>query len=72
MGRSATWSATGYLDDLSKSVSNKSKTILFANDTSFIIANCDKDRLKLNTNEIFNEINKCFCSNLLTLNYDKT
>ena len=54
MGRSATWSATGYLDDLSKSVSNKSKTILFANDTSFIIANCDKDRLKLNTNEIFN------------------
>ena len=54
MGRSATWSATGYLDDLSKSVSNKSKTILFANDTSFIIDNCDKDRFKLNTNEIFN------------------
>ena len=72
MGRSATWSATGYLDDLSKSVSNKSKTILFANDKSFIIDNCNKDRFKLNTNEIFNEINKCFCSNLLTLNYGKT
>jgi hypothetical protein len=61
-----------YINDLSKSVSNKSSPILFADDTSFIIANRDKDKFKFNTNEIFNEINKWFCSNLLRLNYDKT
>ena len=61
-----------YINDLSKSVSDKSSPILFADDTSFIIANHDKDKFKFNTNEIFNEINKWFCSNLLTLNYDKT
>ena len=60
------------INDLSKSVSDKSSPILFADDTSYIIANRDKDRFKFNTNEIFNEVNKWFCSNLLTLNYDKT
>ena len=61
-----------YIDDLSKSVSDKSSPILFADDTSFIITNPDKDKFKFNTNEIFSEINKWFCSNLLTLNYDET
>ena len=61
-----------YINDLSKSVSDKSSPISFADDTSFIIANRDKDKFKFNTNEIFNEINKWFCSNLLMLNYDKT
>ena len=60
-----------YINYLSKSVSDKSSPILFADDTSFIIANRDKDKLKFNTNEIFNEINKWFHSNLLMLNYDK-
>ena len=46
-----------YINDLSKSVSDKSSPILFADDTSFIIANCNKDRFKFNTNETFNEIN---------------
>jgi len=61
-----------YINDLSKSMSDKFSSILFADDTSFIIANCDKDKFKFNTNEIFNEINKWFCSNLLMLNYEKT
>ena len=39
-----------YINDLSR-------PILFADDTSFIIANHDKDKYKFNTNEIFNEIN---------------
>ena len=47
-----------YINDLSKSVSDKSNPILFPDDTSFIIANCNKDKFKFHTNEIFNEINK--------------
>jgi hypothetical protein len=53
-----------YVNDLSKSVSDKSSPILFADDTSFIIANRDETEFKFNTNEIFNEINKLFHSNL--------
>ena len=47
-----------YVNDLSKCVSDKSSPILFADDTSFIIANRDETEFKFNTNEIFNEINK--------------
>ena len=60
-----------YVNDLSKSVSDKTSQILFANDASFIIANRDETKFKFNTNEIFNEINKWFHNNLLMLNYDK-
>ena len=61
-----------YINDLSKSVSDKSSPILFADDTSFIIANRDETEFTFKTNEIFNEINNCFHSNLLMLNYNKT
>jgi hypothetical protein len=47
-----------YVNDLSKIVSDKSIPILFADKTSFIIANCDETEFKFNTNEIFTEINK--------------
>jgi len=57
-----------HVNDLSKSVSDKSSPILFVDDTSFIIANRDEIEFKFNTNEIFNEINKWFHSNLLVLN----
>ena len=60
-----------YINDLSKSVKDKSSPIIFADNTSFVIANCDKDKFKFNT-KIFNKINKWFSSNLLMLNYDKT
>jgi len=61
-----------YINDLSKSVSDKSSPILLADDTSFIIANRDEAEFKFKINEIFNEINKWFHSNLLMLNKDKT
>jgi len=63
-----------YINDLSKSVSNKSSPILFTDDTSFITANRNETKFKFNSNEIlvFNKINKWFHSNLLMLNYDKT
>ena len=43
-----------YVNDVSKSVSDKSSPILFVDDTSFIIANRDETKFKFNTNEIFN------------------
>jgi hypothetical protein len=46
--------------------------LLFADDTSFIIANRDETTFKFYINKIPNEINKWFYSNLLMLNYDKT
>jgi len=61
-----------YIHYFSKIVSNKSSPIQFADDTSFIVANSNKNKFKYNTNEIFNEINKWFFSKLLMLNYDKT
>jgi hypothetical protein len=60
------------VNDLSKSISDKSSPILFADVTGFIITSHDETEFKFNTNEIFNEINKWFHSNLLMLNYDKT
>jgi hypothetical protein len=41
-----------YINDLPKSVSDKSSPILFADDTSFIIANCDEAKFNFNNNEI--------------------
>jgi hypothetical protein len=61
-----------YINDLSKSVLDKSNPLLFADDTSFIIANRDENIFKPHTKEVFNELNKWFYSNLLMLNYDKT
>ena len=54
-----------YVNDLSKSVSDKSSTFSFADDTSFIIANRDETEFKYNTNEILTEMNKLFHSRLL-------
>jgi hypothetical protein len=46
-----------YINDLSKSVSDKSSPMLFADHTSFITANRNETELKFKTSEIFNEIN---------------
>jgi hypothetical protein len=45
--------------------------MLFDNDTSFIITDPDETEFKFNINDTFTEINKCFYSNLLMVNYDK-
>jgi hypothetical protein len=60
-----------YINDLPKSVSEKSSPVLFADHTSFIITNCNKAEFKHNIYDIFSEINKWFQSNLLSLNYNK-
>jgi hypothetical protein len=46
------------INDLSRSVSNNSSPILFADDTSFIIVNRNVNEFQSNTNEVFKEINK--------------
>jgi hypothetical protein len=43
-----------HVNDLSKSVPDKYSPILFAVDSSFIIANRNETEFKFNTNEIFN------------------
>jgi hypothetical protein len=73
--RLSTWAITVsdiYINDLSKIVSGKSVPILFADDTSFIIANYGDSESRHKVNEVFNKINKRFLSNSLRLNYDKT
>ena len=61
MGRSTARSPTRFsswtIIVFNISVSDISSPILFADDTSFIIANRDETEFKFNTNEIFNEIN---------------
>jgi hypothetical protein len=61
-----------YINDLPKSIFDKSIPILFADDTSFIVTNHDDSQLRHKVNEVFNKVNKWFHSNLLMLNYDKT
>ena len=61
-----------YINDLSKSVSDKSIPNLLADDTSYIITNHDDSNFRHKVNEVFNKTNKWFHSNLLMLNYDKT
>jgi hypothetical protein len=47
-----------YINDLSKSLSDKSSSILFADETNFIIENRDESEFKFKTNKIFDEVNK--------------
>jgi hypothetical protein len=61
-----------YINDLAKSALEKFSPLLFADDTSLIIADQEETKFKFHTNEMFNEINKWFYSNLLMLNHDKT
>jgi hypothetical protein len=60
-----------YINDLSKSISDKCSPFLFADETSFIIANPNELEFKFNI-ETFTEISKWFQRNLLMMNYDKT
>jgi hypothetical protein len=61
-----------YINDLPNIIINKSKPVLFADDTSIIIINSSPIDYKNNIIEIFENINDWFKANLLTLNFDKT
>ena len=47
-----------YINDLPKSIFDKSIPILFADDTSFIVTNHDNSELRHKVNEVFNKVNK--------------
>ena len=48
------------------------RSILFADDTSIIIANTNVHEYKHNIKVAIHEINNWFVNNLLTVNFDKT
>jgi hypothetical protein len=46
--------------------------VLFADDTSIIVTDINKLNFEINLKQTFKDINTCFTSNLLALNFDKT
>ena len=61
-----------YINDLPNSITNPSKPILFADDTSIIITNSSPSQLKEDINKLIDDINTWFRCNLLLLNFNKT
>jgi hypothetical protein len=61
-----------YVNDLPNAISDLSKPVLFADDTSLIITNPDTERFEKDINTVLEELNKWFNSNLLLLNLKKT
>ena len=61
-----------YNNDLPKTIDKYAESILFADDTSIIIANTNVHEYKHNIKVAIHEINNWFVNNLLTVNFDKT
>jgi len=61
-----------YINDLPNIIAEPLKPVLFAVDTSVIIANLSPSKFKEVINNIIDDINDWFRSNSLSLNFDKT
>jgi hypothetical protein len=61
-----------YINNLPNTINNKSKPVLFADDTSIIITNSCPANYKNNITQTFKDINEWFKANSLTLNLEKT
>jgi hypothetical protein len=61
-----------YINDLLEIIKCYSKPILFADDTSVIIANPCYINFKTSVNNMFFQLNEWFDTNFLSLNYDRT
>jgi hypothetical protein len=61
-----------YINDLPNIIINKSKPVLFADDTSIIFTNPSPLDYKNNIINIFENIKYWFKANLLTLNFNET
>jgi hypothetical protein len=61
-----------HVNDLPNAISDLSKPVLFADDTSLIITNPDTQRFEKDINTVLEKSNKWFNSNLLLLNLKKT
>jgi hypothetical protein len=60
-----------YVNDLSKTVNDKTVPILFADDTSIIVKSSNSRDFQTNMVTAFNSVNKWFKVNLLSINVDK-
>ena len=61
-----------YVNDLPKTVNDKTLPILFADDTNIIAKSPNSKDFQTNMVTAFNCVNKCFKVNLLSINGDKT
>jgi hypothetical protein len=61
-----------YINDLPNVISDISKPVLYADDTSVIIFDKDSLKFKTKVHTVFDKKNNWFQTNLLSLNFDKT
>jgi len=61
-----------YINDLPTIVNKDNNIELFADDTSIIITDSNRQDFNINANQMFQDINTWFNVNLLTLNFNKT
>jgi hypothetical protein len=61
-----------YINDLPKTINDKTVPILFADDTSVIVTSPNPKDFQTNMVTAFNNVNKWFKANLLSINVDKT
>jgi hypothetical protein len=61
-----------YVNNLPKTINDKTVPILFADDTSIIVKSPNSKDFQTNIFTAFNSVNKCFKVNLLSINVDKT
>ena len=61
-----------YINDVPNLISNISKPVLHADDTSLIISNSDTQMFQKDINTAIAQLNKWFKSSLLSLNLEKT
>jgi hypothetical protein len=60
-----------YINDLPRIVNDNAEVVLYADDTSIIITSLNPTDFTNSANEILQDINKWFTTNLLSLNADK-
>ena len=66
-----TWT-TVYINDLGTLFKNNLKPVLFADDTSLIVTHQNPTDFSRDVASAFNQLNKWFATNLLSLNLNKT
>jgi hypothetical protein len=61
-----------YINDLPKIINKDNNMVLFADDTSIIITDTNKQDFNININQTLQDLNTWFNVNLLTLDFNKT
>jgi hypothetical protein len=61
-----------YINNLPKSIKGNAEIVLFADDTSMIVNSPNQIKSENTVNKVFQDINRWFSTNLLSLNVDKT